>query len=478
MFIPVIGLEVHAELLTDSKIFCGCSAEFGGDHNTRCCPGCAGFPGTLPMLNKRAVEYAIRAGFTMNCDINKLTYWDRKNYFYPDLPTAYQISQLYLPLCVNGEVEINVDGQNSKKIRIHQIHLEEDAGKLVHDDFNNVSLADYNRGGIPLIEIVTEPDFSNAEEVREFIEKISLLLQYAGVCECKMEQGQLRADVNISLMRESDTQLGTRAEIKNLNSIKSITRAIEYEIQRQTKILQSGEKVVQETRRFNENRGTTSSLRSKVDAHDYRYFPDPDIPAVTITQTELDGIKAQLPELPDARLERYIDEYKLTPINARILIADRAISDFFDEAVKSYNKPKSISDFIIVELLRRINLGELDANDIPFSAAEFARLVQAADEQKIAKNNAKTTLRYMIETGDSLDKVAEENGFWIKEDREKLISTIDKILAENENVVAEYLAGEVKVFGYLMGQCTKALRGVCTPQSIKKELEDKLEKLK
>ncbi|NMB30596.1 MAG: Asp-tRNA(Asn)/Glu-tRNA(Gln) amidotransferase subunit GatB, partial [Clostridiales bacterium] len=340
MYIPVIGLEVHAELLTDSKIFCGCSAEFGGDHNTRCCPGCAGLPGTLPMLNKRAVQYAIRAGFTMNCDINKLTYWDRKNYFYPDLPTAYQISQLYLPLCVNGEVEINVDEQKSKKIRIHQIHLEEDAGKLVHDDFNNVSLADYNRGGIPLIEIVTEPDFSNADEVKEFVEKISLLLQYAGVCECKMEQGQLRVDVNISLMRENDTQLGTRAEIKNLNSIKSITRAIEYEIQRQTKILQNGEKVVQETRRFNENRGTTSSLRSKADAHDYRYFPDPDIPAVTITQAELNEIKAQLPELPDCRLERYIDEYKLTPVNARILIADRAISDFFDEAIKSYNKPK------------------------------------------------------------------------------------------------------------------------------------------
>ncbi|WP_443723103.1 Asp-tRNA(Asn)/Glu-tRNA(Gln) amidotransferase subunit GatB, partial [Ruminococcus callidus] len=281
-YIPVIGLEIHAELLTKSKVFCTCSAEFGGSQNSRCCPVCTGMPGTLPVINQTAVEYAVKAGMALGCDISKFSVFDRKNYFYPDLPKAYQISQLYYPLCLEGKVAIDTpNGQ--KYIRINHIHLEEDAGKLVHDDFNAVSLADYNRCGIPLVEIVTEPDISSAEEAKAFIEKVMLLLQYAGVSDCKMEEGSLRCDVNVSIMRPEDKELGTRAEIKNMNSLKSITRAINYEIKRQSRLLDAGKKVVQETRRFNENKGETSSMRSKENAHDYRYFPEPDILQVNFT---------------------------------------------------------------------------------------------------------------------------------------------------------------------------------------------------
>ena len=275
-YIPVIGLEIHAELLTNSKVFCTCNAEFGGSPNSRCCPVCTGMPGTLPVINRTAVEYAVKAGFALGCDINKFSVFDRKNYFYPDLPKAYQISQLERPLCINGAVEIETS-KGKKTIRINRIHLEEDAGKLVHDDFNAVSLADYNRCGIPLIEIVTEPDISSSEEAKAFVEKVSLLLQYAGVCDCKMEQGSLRCDVNVSIMKPEDKEFGTRTECKNLNSLKSIGRAIDYEIKRQSMRLDLGYKVIQETRRFNDNKGETTSMRSKEDAHDYRYFPEPDI---------------------------------------------------------------------------------------------------------------------------------------------------------------------------------------------------------
>ena len=364
-YIPVIGLEVHAELLTKSKVFCTCNAEFGGDPNSRCCPVCTGMPGTLPVINQTAVEYAVKAGFALGCDINKFSVFDRKNYFYPDLPKAYQISQLNLPLCINGVVTIEVDGKK-KDIRVNRIHLEEDAGKLVHDDFNAVSLADYNRCGVPLIEIVTEPDISSAEEAKAFVEKVSLLLQYAGVCDCKMEQGSLRADVNVSIMRPEDKEFGTRTECKNLNSLKSIGRAIDFEIKRQSRLLDMGKKVIQETRRFNDNRGETTSMRTKEDAHDYRYFPEPDILQVNFTDEMLDEIKAKLPEMPHKRLARYTGEYGLSEVDAKILVNQKRVSDFFDESLKVYNNPKSVANFIIVELLRRVNLGEVSM-DSPVS---------------------------------------------------------------------------------------------------------------
>lgn len=470
-YIPVIGLEIHAELLTDSKVFCTCSAEFGGDQNSRCCPVCSGFPGTLPVLNQKAVEYAVKAGFAMNCSINKYSKFDRKNYFYPDLPKAYQISQLDLPLCVGGKVKIETD-RGEKWIRINRIHLEEDAGKLVHDDINATSLADYNRCGVPLIEIVTEPDLSSAEEARTFVEQVSLLLQYAGVCDCKMEQGSIRADVNISIMPPDAKEFGTRAEIKNLNSLKSITRAIEYEIKRQAELLDKGEKVVQETRRFNDNHGTTKPMRSKEDAQDYRYFPEPDIQPVNFTDEDLVAIRTSLPKLPDERLMQYTKEYGLSETDAKIIVNDVKLSDFFNDAVAVYPNYKNICNFVLTELLRRLK--ETESDVIPFSAEHFATLVQMIDEGKVSRNDGKTILRYMLESPAHPEEIAKANGFLVANDMGAVDDVINAVMAERPDLVEQYRAGEKKVFGFLMGQCTSRLKGVANPRDIKAALEKKL----
>lgn len=468
----VIGLEIHAELLTKTKIFCNCSAEFGGSQNSRCCPVCTGMPGTLPVINQTAVEYAVKAGYALNCEINKFSAFDRKNYFYPDLPKAYQISQLYYPIVGAGSVPIEVNGVK-KNIRINHIHLEEDAGKLVHDDFNGVSMADYNRCGIPLIEIVTEPDISSAEEAMAFVEQISLLLQYAGVCDCKMEQGSLRCDVNISLMRPDATEFGTRAEIKNINSIKSVGRAIQYEEKRQALLLEAGKKVVQETRRYNANRDKTTSMRTKENANDYRYFPEPDILQVNLTDQQLQEIKAKLPEMPNQRIEKYIG-YGISEVDANILIQSKIISDFFEEAVKAYNNPKSIAVFILGEFMRRINLGEIDIDNITFTPRQLAELVKMADSEKVSKNDAKAVFREMVEKGGDPGDIAEKNGYIITIDTEKVESVINDVLAANSAQVEQYVNGETKVFGFLMGQCTRALKGAATPKVIKEALENKL----
>ncbi len=475
-YIPVIGLEIHAELLTNSKVFCTCNAEFGGDSNTRCCPVCTGMPGTLPVINQTAVEYAVKAGFALGCDINKFSVFDRKNYFYPDLPKAYQISQLERPLCINGIVPIEVNGK-TKNIRVNRIHLEEDAGKLVHDDFNAVSLADYNRCGVPLIEIVTEPDISSAEEAKAFFEKVSLLLQYAGVCDCKMEQGSLRCDVNVSIMKPEDKEFGTRTECKNLNSLKSIGRAIEFEIKRQSRLLDMGGRVIQETRRYNDNRGETTSMRSKEDAHDYRYFPEPDILQVNFTDEMLDDIKALLPEMPHKRLARYTEEYKLSEVDAKILVNQKTVSDFFDDTLKSYNNPKSVANFVIVELLRRVNLGEVTMENLPFTADAFAKLIEMSDTDKVSKSDAKTILREMISSGKSPEDIAKEKGMLIVNDMARVAEVINEILGNNSQAVEQYKNGETKVFGFLMGQCSKQLKGACTTKVIKEELEKTLASL-
>lgn len=468
---PTIGLEIHAELLTKSKVFCTCSAEFGGEPNSRCCPVCSGFPGTLPVLNHTAVEYIVKAGYTMNCEISRFTKWDRKNYFYPDLPKAYQISQMPRPVCLNGHVDIKTSTGN-KRIRINRIHLEEDAGKLVHDDYAKVSLADYNRCGIPLIEIVTEPDFHSAEEVCAFIEKIRLLLKYAGVCDCKMEQGSLRCDVNISLAEKDSAELGTRAEIKNLNSVKAIGRAIEYEIYRQSEIIESGGRVIQETRRFSDTTGETTAMRSKEDAHDYRYFPDPDIPPIIFTEEELDAIKASLPEMPEERKERYMSEYGMK--EADTIINDKEICDFFESAVSAYNNPKSILSFMLGEFMRRINLGEMSMETLKVKPEEVARLIEYGDTDKINKNNYKNIFKAMLETGKTPEEICDAENYWVKEDSALLESVIDKLIADNPKPAEQYRSGEQKVFGFFMGQANKALKGQATPNAIREMLEKKL----
>ncbi len=476
-YIPVIGLEIHSELLTKSKVFCTCSAEFGGERNSRCCPVCTGLPGTLPIINQTAVEYAVKAGYALGCSINKFSVFDRKNYFYPDLPKAYQISQLNLPLCINGLVPIDYEEDGVKKhkeIRINRIHLEEDAGKLVHDDLNGISLADYNRCGIPLIEIVTEPDLSSAEEARTLVEKIALLLQYAGVSDCKMEQGSIRCDVNVSIMKPDDKEFGTRAEIKNLNSLKSIYRTIEYEIKRQSRILDKGGKVVQETRRYDDNKGETKTMRTKEDAHDYKYFPDPDILQVNFTDEDLAGIKESLPEMPYDRLKKYTEKFGLSEIDAKIIVNTKKISDLFENALKVYNNPKSVSNFILGEVMRRINLGEISLDSLPFTAEDIGKLVLLSDTDKISKNDAKAVFRIMSDKGGDPEEIAKTEGMLISNDSGRLIEEIDRVLAANEKAVAQYRSGDVKVFGFLMGQCTKALKGIATPKAIKEELEKKL----
>lgn len=470
---PTIGLEIHAELLTESKVFCTCSAEFGGDPNSRCCPVCSGLPGTLPVLNRKAVEYIVKAGCVMNCDISRFTKWDRKNYFYPDLPKAYQISQMPRPVCLGGYVDIVSEGAE-KRIRINRIHLEEDAGKLIHDDRAKQTLADYNRCGIPLIEIVTEPDFHSAADVTAFVEKIRLLLQYAGICDGRMEQGSLRCDVNISLAEKDAKELGTRAEIKNLNSVRAIGRAIEYEIYRQSELIESGERVIQETRRFSDGSGETTAMRSKEDAQDYRYFPDPDIPPIIFTEEELENIKSSIPEMPESRRDRYVKEYGIAEKDADSIINNKLVCFFFEEAVKAYNSPKTVASFILVELMRRINLGEADMNSLPFAPKDFARLVEIMDTDKINKSHGKNVLRSMLESGKTPDAVCDEENLWIKEDLGQAETVINKILADNPKAVEQYRNGETKVFGFLMGQANRQLKGAATPAAIKSILETKL----
>ena len=473
-YYPTMGLEIHAELLTKSKVFCTCSAEFGGTPNSRCCPVCSGFPGTLPVLNQTAVEYIIKAGYVMNCDISRFTKWDRKNYFYPDLPKAYQISQMPRPVCLSGTVNINVNGED-KVIRINRIHLEEDAGKLVHDDVNRISLADYNRCGIPLIEIVTEPDFHSADEVIAFLEKIKLLLQYAGICDCKMEQGSIRCDVNISIAPKGSDELGTRTELKNLNSLKAISKAIEVEIDRQEELLENGERVIQQTRRFNEAAGETIAMRSKEDAHDYRYFPDPDIPPIIFTEEELEQIKNSIPELPEQRVKRYVEEYGIKKADADIIVGDKRICDFFEDAVAVYPNHKAVANYINGELKNRINLGEADMESLKFGGKEFAQLVEYLQTDKISQANGKTILREMIENGGTPKEIADRGDLWIKEDSDLLAKTVDEIIANNPKAVEQYKNGDQKVFGFFMGQANKALKGAASPTAIQEYIRKKLE---
>lgn len=467
---PVIGLEIHAELLTDSKVFCTCQNEFGGSENTRVCPRCSGMPGTLPLLNQNAVKLAARAGIATDCTVNKYSAFDRKNYFYPDLPKAYQITQFESPICTNGHITV-VGG---KDIRINRIHIEEDAGKLVHDDYEGVSLADYNRCGVPLIEIVTEPDFRTIEEVQDFVEQIALRLKYAGVCDARMEQGSLRVDVNISIMPVGSDVFGTRAEIKNLNSVKAIGRAIAYEIERQSEILDNGGTVVQETRRFNDNHGNTKALRSKEEAHDYRYFPEPDIPPVLFTDEELEEIVNSMPEMPQKRFARYTKAYGLPSDDASLIISNKDFSDFYDETVKINPDYKQVSNLMLGELLRNLNDSGAAVTDLKFAPTDLAKLVEMSSGGTVSKNAAKDILKIMFDNGGKPEEIAKENGFIMDNDASGLEAVIDKVIADNADSVESYKSGNAKVFGFIMGQAMRLAGKGANPKLIKDLLTEKL----
>lgn len=467
---PVIGLEIHCEMLTDSKVFCTCQNEFGGSENTRVCPRCSGMPGTLPLINQNAVRLAAKAGFATDGKVNNYSSFDRKNYFYPDLPKAYQITQFEHPITTGGYIEVST----GRKMRIHHIHIEEDAGKLVHDDYEGISMADYNRCGVPLIEIVTEPDFRSVEEVQDFVEKIALRLKYAGVCDARMEQGSMRVDVNISIMPAGSTKFGTRAEIKNLNSIKAIGRAIEYEIKRQAEILDNGGTIIQETRRFNDNHGDTKALRSKEEAHDYRYFPEPDIPPVWLSDEEIEEIRQSMPQMPQARFERYTKEYGLPKDDANLIISSREFSDFYDEAVKINPDYKQISNLMLVELNRNLNESGKTISDAAFSPADLAELVKMSTDGVVSKNAAKDILAIMFNNGGNPLSIAKERGFIMDTDASGLEDIINQVIAENADSVESYKNGNRKIFGFLMGQVIRLAGKGANPKMAKDLLTEKL----
>jgi aspartyl-tRNA(Asn)/glutamyl-tRNA(Gln) amidotransferase subunit B len=471
----VIGLEVHAELSTKSKIYCSCTTEFGGEPNTHACPICTGMPGVLPVLNKKVVEYAVRAGLATNCHIAEYSKQDRKNYFYPDLPKAFQTSQYDLPICSNGYVDIEVEG-NTKRIGITRIHIEEDAGKLMHDEWDTGSLIDYNRCGVPLIEIVTEPDMRSAQEVKVFLENLKAILQYIDVSDCKMQEGSLRADVNLSIRPVGQKEFGTRTEMKNLNSFKAIVRAIEGEAKRQIEAIEDGETIIQETRRWDDAKGMSYAMRSKEEAHDYRYFPEPDLMPIVIDEKWKQEIKDSLPELPEARKKRYIDEFGLPDYDASILTGSKVLADFFEEAVQKTSNAKAISNWIMGDLLRILKEKEMEVEEIPFPGEYLAKLVMLIDKGTISGTIAKKVFEKMFNQGKDPEVIVKEEGLEVVSDEGALVEVVKKILESNPQSVADYKSGKEKAFGFLVGQAMKETKGKANPQLINKILKEELEK--
>lgn len=459
-YTTVIGLEIHAELLTKSKVFCACENSFGGEANTRVCPVCAGMPGALPVLNKAAVMLAVRAGLCLGCKINNYSSFDRKNYFYPDLPKAYQITQQDNPICSDGIVTIG-----DKNIRINRIHIEEDAGKLIHSD-NGVTLVDFNRCGIPLIEIVTEPDFNCAKQVCDFVEEVCLRLKYAGVCNAKLEEGSLRVDVNISLMPKDAKIFGTRAEIKNLNSLKSISAAIAYEIKRQSEILDAKGKVIQQTRRFDEKSGKTSSLRQKEGYEDYRYFHESDLLPIHLSDDDINEIKNDLPELPQERLTRYINDYALSPNDATLIIKNKEFSDFYDKTVMLYPNYKGVSAMMLGELNRNINNDKGDISNLKFNPKMLAELIKMQNDKKITRSGAKMIFAIMYKTGKNPTDIAAENNLFLKDNSDEILEIAKQVLAENPDNVKNYHAGKTQLFGFFMGQIIRKTGKGVNPETV------------
>ena len=466
----VIGLETHVELATKTKIFCSCTTEFGGAPNTHCCPVCMGMPGTLPVLNQKVVELAATAGLALGCAITPVSRFDRKNYFYPDLPKAYQISQLYLPIARDGAVGIG----GGKTIRIHELHMEEDAGKLVHDPWLDQTLADYNRCGVPLIEIVTEPDFRSAEEVIAYLEKLKETLQYLGVSDCKMQEGSLRCDVNLSVRPAGSKELGTRTEMKNLNSFKAISRAIQYEARRQIELIEEGKRVVQETRRWDENKDATYAMRSKENAQDYRYFPDPDLPPVELSQEYLDGLRAALPELAEAKRARYQGDWGLPAYDAQMITSQKALADFFEALVALGTDPKQGANWIMGEVLGQLSAHGLEAKDMALTPPTLARLITLVKEGKVNRNTAVKVFEAVFETDGDVDAYIKEHGLEQVSDTGLVEQVVDQVLSANEKSVADFKAGKEKAFGFLVGQVMRQLKGQASPAVVNQVLRDRL----
>lgn len=470
----VIGLEVHVELATKTKIFCGCSTAFGGEPNTHTCPVCTGMPGSLPVLNKQVLEYAIAVGLATNCDITRYCKFDRKNYFYPDNPQNYQISQLYLPICRNGSVEIETESGIKKAVRIHEIHMEEDAGKLVHDDWNDCSLVDYNRSGVPLIEIVSEPDMRSAEEVIAYLEKLRMTISYLGASDCKLQEGSMRADVNLSVREAGSEEFGTRTEMKNLNSFRSIARAIAGETQRQIDLIEAGEKVVQETRRWDDDKECSYAMRSKEDAQDYRYFPDPDLVPISVSEELLEEIKAKEPEFREAKIERYKDEYGIPEKDILLITENKHLADIFEETVSLGAPAKKVSNWLMVETMRLLKENSLDPEDIKFSPAHLAALIALTDKQTINSTVAKEVFEEMFKTDVDPDAYVKEHGLATVNDEGALRATIEKVIADNPQSVEDYHNGKEKAIGFLVGQTMKAMQGKANPGSINQILKELL----
>ncbi len=447
------GLETHVELSTNTKIFCNCSTKFGGEPNTNCCPICVGHPGTLPKLNREVVRYAIMAGLTLNCEINNISKMDRKNYVYPDLSKAYQISQFDKPLCEHGYVELS----NGRRIGITRIHIEEDAGKLVHQ--RGDTYVDYNRGGVPLIEIVTEPDIRSVEEIKEYLEKLQRIMKYIGVSDCKMQEGSMRCDVNISARKAGSDKLGTRTEIKNMNSFTMISKAVNYEFSRQVDLLESGEQVIQETRRFNDETGETEGMRSKEDAHDYRYFRDPDLVTIHTTDEEIEELRAKIPELPDEKFNRYVKETGISETDARLLTKSRKVAEFFEAASDGVKNPKTVSNFILGQIFRRLETEEdKDLGNFPISAEYLNELVKMIDGGKLKMNLAKETLDKMLDSGKPMSAFISEQDL-VGVDDSELDEICTQLVNDNPKIVSDYLSGKEKAVKALVGQVMRATKG-------------------
>jgi len=469
----VIGLEVHVELATKTKIFCSCSTEFGGAPNTHTCPVCTGMPGALPVLNRQVVEYALAVGLAVNCEINQYCRFDRKNYFYPDNPQNYQISQLYLPICHDGFVEIET-AAGKKKVGIHEIHMEEDAGKLIHDEWEDCSLVDYNRSGVPLIEVVSEPDMRSAEEVIAYLEKLRLIIQYLGASDCKLQEGSMRADVNLSVREAGAPEFGTRTEMKNLNSFKAIARAIEGERKRQIELLEEGKKVIQETRRWDDNKESSRAMRSKEDAKDYRYFPDPDLPPVFIGDTWIQEIKDRQPEFKTGKMARYQAELGLSEYDADIITGSKRMADIFEATVSLCKKPKEAANWLMVEGMRLLKEEALEPEAIRFSPENLAKLIVLVDNGTITRTVAKEVFEKIFAEDIDPEAYVEENGLKVVNDEGALRAVIEEVIAANPQSVTDYRNGKERARGFLVGQTMRAMKGKADPAMVNKMIEELL----